>query len=83
MRNKSGPSIDPRRTPDNLAGIVSGPVALLGSRDGRTSRSPVGEREREGERGGGRGGERDIYISLIVLIKEYCQWNQCKSGVAG
>ena len=63
------------QTLSNLAGIVSGPVALLGSRDGRTSRTSVGEREREGER------VRDI--SLIVLIKEYCQWNQCKSGVAG
>ena len=71
------------QTLSNLAGIVSGPVALLGSRDGRTSRTSVGEREREGERGGGRGRERERYISLIVLIKEYCQWNQCKSGVAG
>ena len=71
------------QTLSNLAGIVSGPVALLGSRDGRTSRTSVGEREREGERGGGRGGERERDISLIVLIKEYCQWNQCKSGVAG
>ena len=71
------------QTLSNLAGIVSGPVALLGSRDGRTSRTSVGEREREGERGGGRGREREREISLIVLIKEYCQWNQCKSGVAG
>ena len=72
------------QTLSNLAGIVSGPVALLGSRDGRTSRTSVGEREREGEGGGGRGGgEREREISLIVLIKEYCQWNQCKSGVAG
>ena len=71
------------QTLSNLAGIVSGPVALLGSRDGRTSRTSVGEREREGERGGRRGGGRERDISLIVLIKEYCQWNQCKSGVAG
>ena len=71
------------QTLSNLAGIVSGPVALLGSRDGRTSRTSVGEREREREREGEGGGERERDISLIVLIKEYCQWNQCKSGVAG
>ena len=51
------------QTLSNLAGIVSGPVALLGSRDGRTSRTSVGERERErereGEGGGGGGGERE------------------------
>ena len=53
------------QTLSNLAGIVSGPVALLGSRDGRTSRTSVGEREREGERGGRRGGgEREIYHLL-------------------
>ena len=73
------------QTLSNLAGIVSGPVALLGSRDGRTSRTSVGERERERGRERGREleGEREREISLIVLIKEYCQWNQCKSGVAG
>ena len=71
------------QTLSNLAGIVSGPVALLGSRDGRTSRTSVGEREREREREGEGEGERERDISLIVLIKEYCQWNQCKSGVAG
>ena len=47
------------QTLSNLAGIVSGPVALLGSRDGRTSRTSVSEREREGERGGDRGRERE------------------------
>ena len=51
------------QTLSNLAGIVSGPVALLGSRDGRTSRTSVGEREREGERGGGRGRERERDIT--------------------
>ena len=77
------------QTLSNLAGIVSGPVALLGSRDGRTSRTSVSEREREREREGeiegGRERERERKreISLIVLIKEYCQWNQCKLGVAG
>ena len=77
------------QTLSNLAGIVSGPVALLGSRDGRTSRTSVSERERERgrERGREREGERERErkreISLIVLIKEYCQWNQCKLGVAG
>ena len=79
------------QTLSNLAGIVSGPVALLGSRDGRTSRTSVSERdrerEREGEIEGGRERERERErkreISLIVLIKEYCQWNQCKLGVAG
>ena len=75
------------QTLSNLAGIVSGPVALLGSRDGRTSRTSVSEREREREREGeiegGRERERKREISLIVLIKEYCQWNQCKLGVAG
>ena len=75
------------QTLSNLAGIVSGPVALLGSRDGRTSRTSVSEREREreGEIEGGRERERERKreISLIVLIKEYCQWNQCKLGVAG
>ena len=47
------------QTLSNLAGIVSGPVALLGSRDGRTSRTSVSEREREGEIEGGRERERE------------------------
>ena len=74
------------QTLSNLAGIVSGPVALLGSRDGRTSRTSVGEREREGERGGGRGGgrggerERDITYcpNQRVLSVESMQVGGCR-----
>ena len=47
------------QTLSNLAGIVSGPVALLGSRDGRTSRTSVSEREREREREGEIEGGRE------------------------
>ena len=72
------------QTLSNLAGIVSGPVALLGSRDGRTSRTSVGEREREreGERGGGRGGERERDITYCpnqrVLSVESMQVGGCR-----
>ena len=70
------------QTLSNLAGIVSGPVALLGSRDGRTSRTSVGEREREGERGGGRGGERERDITYCpnqrVLSVESMQVRGCR-----
>ena len=70
------------QTLSNLAGIVSGPVALLGSRDGRTSRTSVGEREREGERGGGRGRERERYITYCpnqrVLSVESMQVGGCR-----
>ena len=63
---------------------MSGPVALLGSRDGRTSRTSVGEREREreGERGGGRGGERERDITYCpnqrVLSVESMQVGGCR-----
>lgn len=70
------------QTLSNLAGIVSGPVALLGSRDGRTSRTSVGEREREGERGGGRGRERERDITYCpnqrVLSVESMQVRGCR-----
>ena len=70
------------QTLSNLAGIVSGPVALLGSRDGRTSRTSVGEREREGERGGGRGRERERDITYCpnqrVLSVESMQVGGCR-----
>ena len=59
------------QTLSNLAGIVSGPVALLGSRDGRTSRTSVGEREREGERGGGRGGGGGTKKKKLAIFPFY------------
>ena len=72
------------QTLSNLAGIVSGPVALLGSRDGRTSRTSVGERERErereGERARGRERERDITYcpNQRVLSVESMQVGGCR-----